>query len=211
MIVPPTMITSIASTISKMVSNVGPMIAKYAPIVIDTVGNNFSKFTKIVEAISKITNVFGPNDSVDELGTKAMSAEKKPEDFDNIGEYIKYLRNDVKIEPDKISNNPIDILMRQVVGAAIAIKGIGNVLGANVSLPFLNTVSKLDLDPKVIVEIAKSYEISDVDPDGLQKYLDNSLSIEETCQHSKVLVSAYQMANPEMSLEEAEEAVMELR
>ncbi len=37
------------------------------------------------------------------LVQKAMAAEKKPEDFDQINDYIDYLRNDVEIDVENLS------------------------------------------------------------------------------------------------------------
>ncbi|OEE19291.1 hypothetical protein OAY_09370 [Vibrio cyclitrophicus ZF205] len=67
------------------------------------------------------------------------------------------------------------------------------------------------MDPKVAIALVKSYEASGLKADDVQKYLDGTLSIEETHQHSDTFVDAYQATNPSMSAEEAEDAVMELR
>ncbi len=82
---------------------------------------------------------------------------------------------------------------------------------ADVSIPFLNAISELDIDPKVVIALVKSYESSGLNSDDVQKYLGDSLSIEDTHRHSNVFVNAYQTANPTMSVEEAEDAVMDLR
>ncbi|WP_305417924.1 hypothetical protein [Photobacterium leiognathi] len=187
------------------------MIAKYAPMVIETVGKNLPKVISTVEAISLAANVLKPNERADELGAKAMAAEKKPEDFDQINDYINYLRNDVEIDVENLSADSVDVITRQAVGVAIATKGIEQALEADVSIPFLNTISNLDIDPKVAIALVKSYEMSGLNADDIQKYLDDSLSIEETHQHSNAFVDAYQTANPSMSVEEVEDAVMELR
>ncbi|WP_434139293.1 hypothetical protein [Photobacterium leiognathi] len=211
MIVPPTLISSIITAITKIASTVGPMIAKYAPMVIEIVGKNLPKVISTVEAISLAANVLKPNERADELGAKAMAAEKKPEDFDQINDYINYLRNDVEIDVENLSADSVDVITRQAVGVAIATKGIEQALEADVSIPFLNTISNLDIDPKVAIALIKSYEMSGLNADDIQKYLDDSLSIEETHQHSNAFVDAYQTANPSMSVEEVEDAVMELR
>ncbi|HCG8277804.1 TPA: hypothetical protein NJ523_002143 [Vibrio parahaemolyticus] len=211
MIVPPTLIPSIITAITKIASTVGPMIAKYAPIVIETVGKNLPKVINTVEAISLAADVLKPNERADELGAKAIAAEKKPEDFEQINDYIDYLRNDVEIDVENLSTDSVDVITRQAVGMAIATKGIEKALEADVSIPFLNAISNLDIDPKVAIALVKSYEASGLNADDVQKYLDYSLSIEETHMHSNAFVDAYQTANPSMSTEEVEDAVMELR
>ncbi|HCE2312175.1 TPA: hypothetical protein NGT30_004572, partial [Vibrio parahaemolyticus] len=59
--------------------------------------------------------------------------------------------------------------------------------------------------------LVKSYEASSISADDVQKYLDYSLNVEDIHLHREVFVSAYQVTNPDMSFEEAEDAVMELR
>lgn len=211
MIVPPTLIPSIITTIAKIASSIGPMIAKYAPMVIEIVGKNLPKVVNTVEAISLVADVLKPNESADELGAKAMVAEKTPEDFEQINDYIDYLRNDVEIDEENLSTDAVDVITRQAVGVAIAVKGIGQALEADVSIPFLNAISELDIDPTVVVALVKSYESSGLNSDDVQKYLGDSLSIEDTHRHSNVFVNAYQTVNPTMSVEEAEDAVMDLR
>ncbi|AYO04292.1 hypothetical protein HYO33_16390 [Vibrio parahaemolyticus] len=211
MIVPPTLIPSIITTITKIASSIGPMIAKYAPMVIEVVGKNLPKVVNTVEAISLVADVLKPNERADELGAKAMAAEKTPEDFEQINDYIDYLRNDVIIDEENLSTDAVDVITRQAVGVAIAVKGMGQALEADVSIPFLNAISELDIDPKVVIALVKSYESSGLNSDDVQKYLGDSLSIEDTHRHSNVFVNAYQTANPTMSVEEAEDAVMDLR
>ncbi|MCR9675995.1 hypothetical protein NB557_22500 [Vibrio alginolyticus] len=211
MIVPPTLIPSIITTISKIASSIGPMIAKYAPMVVEVVGKNLPKVVNTVEAISLVADVLKPNERADELGAKAMAAEKTPEDFEQINDYIDYLRNDVIIDEENLSTDAVDVITRQAVGVAIVVKGMGQALEADVSIPFLNAISELDIDPTVVIALVKSYESSGLNSDDVQKYLGNSLSIEDTHRHSNVFVNAYQTANPTMSVEEAEDAVMDLR
>lgn len=211
MIVPPTLIPSIITTITKIASSIGPMIAKYAPMVIEVVGKNLPKVVNTVEAISLVADVLKPNERADELGAKAMAAEKTPEDFEQINDYIDYLRNDVIIDEENLSTDAVDVITRQAVGVAIAVKGMEQALEADVSIPFLNAISELDIDPTAVIALVKSYESSGLNSDDVQKYLGNSLSIEDTHRHSNVFVNAYQTANPTMSVEEAEDAVMDLR
>ncbi|EGR1275325.1 TPA: hypothetical protein N2903_004238 [Vibrio parahaemolyticus] len=211
MIVPPTLIPSIITTITKIASSIGPMIAKYAPMVIEIVGKNLPKVVNTVEAISLVADVLKPNERADELGAKAMAAEKTPEDFEQINDYIDYLRNDVEIDEENLSTDAVDVITRQAVGVAITAKGIAQTLEADVSIPFLNAISQLEIDPKVAIALVKSYEASSISADDVQKYLDYSLNVEDIHLHREVFVSAYQVTNPDMSFEEAEDAVMELR
>ncbi|MDF2154515.1 hypothetical protein [Vibrio sp. CAU 1672] len=209
--IPPTTIPSIISAITKIASSIGPMIAKYAPIVIETIGKNLPKVINTIEAVSLVADVLRPNERAEDLGAKAMAADKKPEDFEKMNEYIDYLRNGVEIDKDKLSDDTVDVMTRQAIGSAIAVKGVSEKIGTDVTLPFLNTVSGLDLDPKVVVAIVKSYAESGLNADDVEKFLGRTLSIEDTYKHGVALKNAFLASDPSIDAEQAEDAVMSLR
>jgi hypothetical protein len=204
----PTIIPAIISAISKVAVSVGPMIAKYAPIVMKVIGENLPKVIKVVEEISTATDLLKPNEKIEEFGAKAISSNKTPEDFEHMNDYVDYLRNNVKVDESKLSNNPIDVSVRQVVGIAIVLKGLNKELGTEISLPFLNKVSELGVESKVILEIIKAYSGSELNPDEIEAYIDGKLTLDKTKQHSDNLLTAYQTTYPSMTAQEAEQAVM---
>ncbi|OOE66951.1 YqfQ family protein [Salinivibrio sp. IB282] len=210
----PTLIPSIMSAIAKVAATVGPMVAKYGPMVIKTVGENLPKVMNAVEAVNVVTGVFNPSDSVSNLGEKALAADKKPEDFDKINDYIDYLKHDVQVEEQNLNESSVDTAVRDVVGTTIAIKAIAENIDmqmSNISLPLLNTVSKLDIGPALTLAIMKAYAQTELEPAHLEKYLADKLSLQEAHQHSDVLVRAHQIANPDMDTTQAGNAVMNLR
>lgn len=204
----PTIIPTIINAISKFAVSVGPMIAKYAPIVMKAIGENLPKVIKVVEGISLATDLLKPNEKIDELGAKAISANKTSEDFEHMNDYIDYLRNSVKVDESKLNNDPIDVSVRQLVGIAIVLKGLNKELGTEISLPFLNKMSELGVEPKVVLEIIKAYSISGLNSDELEAYIDGELTLDKTKQHSDNLLNAYQTTYPSMTAQEAEQAVM---
>ncbi|WP_297479766.1 hypothetical protein [uncultured Photobacterium sp.] len=208
LIMPPTLILSIISAITKAAATLGPMIVKYAPIVIKTLGENLPKMIQLVEGVSLAANVLKPNDKVEDLGAKAMAADKKPEDFDQINDYIDYLRNEVDVDEVTLSQDPIDKTVRQAIGTSIALKALGNELNTDISLPFLSKVGELGIDSKVILEIIKSYAKSGLTPDDVEAYIDGDLTLDESKKHSSILVDAYHNAYPSMTSQEIEQAVM---
>lgn len=208
LIIPPTLLPSMIAAITKVATTVGPMIAKYAPIVIKTLGENLPKMIQLVEAMSLAANVLKPNDKVEELGAKAMVADKKPEDFDQINDYINYLRNDVDVDEAMLSQDPIDKTVRQAIGTSIALKALGNELNTDISLSFLSKVSELGIESKVILEIIKSYAKSGLNPTDVEAYIDGNLTLDESDKHSDVIAEAYQKAHPSMTSQEVDQAVM---
>ncbi|MBC5850187.1 hypothetical protein [Vibrio metschnikovii] len=212
--IPPVIINSIPAmiaAISKMATTVGPMIAKYAPVVLETLGKNLPRVIQTIDAVSLAANVLRPNEQVEELGAKAMAADKTPEDFARINDYIDYLRNEVEVDSQALSQDPLDSTIRHAIGATIALKGVGEMMGTEISLPFLKTISQLGLEPKLILTIVQAYAQSGLTADEVEQYLNDQLSIAQSQQHSEVLVTAYQIADPQLDRQQAEDAVMNLR
>ncbi|ENM3744716.1 hypothetical protein O1E23_001622 [Vibrio cholerae] len=212
--IPPVIINSIPAmitAISKMATTVGPMIAKYAPIVLETLEKNLPRVIQTIESLSLAANVLRPNEQVEELGAKAMAADKTPEGFARINDYIDYLRNEVEVDSQALSQDPLDSTIRHAIGAAIALKGVGEIAGTEISLPFLKTISQLGLEPQLILTIVQAYAQSGLSADEVGQYLNDQLSIAQSQQHSEVLVTAYQIADPQLDRQQAEDAVMNLR
>lgn len=203
--------TSILATIINMAVTVGPVIAKYAPMLVEVAGKYLPQIIKTIEIISTFLNIISPNESAEELGAKAMSADKKPEDFDEINDYIDYLRKEVIIDTETLSDEKVDVLTRQAIGTSLMIKGVSENLGCELTLPFLKTVSQLGLEANVIISLVKAYSNSGLSLDDVEKYIDNSLPIDQLDKHSDVLVNAYQRADTSLSVEQAEDAVMDLK
>ncbi|WP_332408062.1 hypothetical protein [Vibrio metschnikovii] len=204
-------IPTIVAAISKVATTIGPMIAKYAPILLETLGKNLPRAIQTIEGVSLVANILRPNEQVEDLGAKAMAADKAPEDFTRINDYIDYLRNEVEVDSQALSQDPIDSTIRNAIGATIALKGVGEMMGTEISLPFLKTISQLGLEPKLILTIVKAYAQSGLNIDDVELYLNDQLSIAQSQQHSEVLVTAFQVAEPELDRQQAEDAVMNLR
>lgn len=202
----PTLIPTIITAVSKLASPLGPMIARTAPMVLKTVSENLPKVVQVIEQLSIASSVLKQNESVNELGAKAISADKTPEDFNQINDYIDYLRNDVtKVT---LSDEPTDVLACQAIGSAILLQGLNMELSTNISLPFLNNVAEIGVGSKVVFEIIKAYSGSGLNLEQIEAYSGGQLQLNETKQHSDCLVSAYKNAEPTMTQQEAEQAVM---
>ncbi|MEQ5873510.1 hypothetical protein J3455_02870 [Pseudoalteromonas sp. NFXS39] len=202
----PALIPTLITAFSKLAATLGPMIARTAPIVLKTVGENLPKVVQVIEQLSIASSVLKPNESVNELGAKAISADKAPEDFNQINDYIDYLRNDVT--EVALTDEPTDVLACQAIGSAILLQALNTELRTDISLPFLNKVAEIGVGSKVVFEIVKAYSDSGLNIEQIEAYSDGQLSLNETKQHSDCLVSAYKNAEPTMTQQEAEQAVM---
>lgn len=204
-------IPAIVAAISKVATTIGPMIAKYAPILLETLGKNLPRAIQTIEEVSLVANVLRPNEHVEDLGAKAMAADKAPEDFTRINDYIDYLRNEVEVDSQALSQDPLDSTIRNAIGATIALKGVGEMMGSEILIAILKTISQLGLEPKLILTIVKAYAQSGLNTDDVELYLNDQLTIAQSQQHSEVLVTAFQVAEPELDRQQAEDAVMNLR
>jgi len=203
-------ILNILPIITKVAATMGPFLAKYAPVLVELAGKHLPQIIKTVESISSILDVIKPNESAEELGAKAMSANKKPEDFGKNSDYIDYLRKEVTIDKNTLSNDEADVGIRKAIGGSLILKGVNDVLGTEVTIPFIKTASQLELNSNVIIEIVKSYATNNVKLDDFEKYISKTLPIDSLDKHSDTLVNAYQTVNSNMSIEQAEDEVMKL-
>ncbi|NOQ65452.1 MAG: hypothetical protein GQ582_13155 [Methyloprofundus sp.] len=141
-----------------------------------------------------------------------MMSEEKPENFDSINEYIDHLRHNVIIDKEKFNQlDEKDLLARSSIAAAITLKGINEKLETVVTPEFMAEVAKQELEADQIVETIKSYKDKDLKTEDYELYLNDALSIDESERHSDALVSAYQKLEPELTIEQIEDKVMNLK
>lgn len=203
-------LTSLIAAVTNVAVTVGPILVKNASLLLEVASKSLPQIIRTVEAVSTVLNIVSPNETAEELGAKAMQADKKPEDFDEINAYIDYLREEVKVDKNELSEGVVDVMARQAIGISLLVKGVGEKLDTDISMPFIKTISDSDLDSGLIIEMIKAYSASGLSMDDYVKYLGKSLSIEALDEHSEVLVEAYQKANPTMNVEKAEDIVMGL-
>ena len=204
-------ISAAVSFISSAGATIGPMLANYGSKFLSFAGKYLPEISKTVDAVSTVLDVTKMGETPENLGEKAFIAEKKPENFSNVKDYIQYLSKDVNL--DERASTKIDEnqkIINQAVGASIMIKGISEKIGSDVSFPFLKKVTDQKLDPIDIIEILKAYHSSDVSNENYDKYVTHTLPLDESDKHSDLLVSAYQKISPDFPIEKIEEKVMKL-
>ena len=205
-------VSSACSAIGSVASKIGSSIASAATSIVNL---GVSLAAKVGEAIKNVgisLGVIRPDEGMEELGEKAMLSEKTPDDFDSISDYIGHLRNDVVINKDKFDSlSDAEKLARSSIGASITLKGINEKLDTVVSPAFMATVATQDLEAKEIIATIKAYKEKNLNTDDYSLYLKDELSIDESHKHSSALVEAYQKLEPELTTEQIEDKVMELK
>jgi len=206
------LVSSACSVIGSVASKIGSEIAGAATSIANL---GVSLAEKVGEAIKNVgisLGVIRPEDNLEELGEKAMLSEKTPDDFNSINEYIEHLKDDVVIDKEKLDRlSDVEKLARSSIGASITLKGINAKLDTVVSPSFMATVAAQDLDAKEIIGTIKAYKEKSLSTDHYSLYLKDELSIDESHKHGSALVEAYRKLEPELTTEQIEDKVMELK
>lgn len=209
---------SVCSFVSGAVSAIGSAIGSIGGALASSAGN-FLKVAapwlgaviQVIQVVSTLLGILNSEDNIEELGAKAMEADKKPEDFDSNAEYIDYLRNDIELDREKFENaTDVEKTARQAVGASIVIKGIEEKKGFEIPLTTWVAMAKLGLGDKA-EEIDK---ILDTFKDGKLEdfvdYTEGKLEAKKELEVGDSLVEMYQELEPSMSIEEIEDKVMNM-
>ncbi|ENB2044917.1 hypothetical protein FUB10_001276 [Vibrio alginolyticus] len=205
-------VSSACSAIGDAVSKIGSGIANVAASIASLGVNLAERVGEAVKNVGISLGIIRPEENMEELGEKAMLSEKAPDDFASISEYIDHLRNDVVIDKEKFDNlSDAEKLARSSIGASITLKGINEKLDTVVSPSFMATVAALDLEAKEIIGTIKAYKEKNLNTDDYSLYLKDELSIDESHKHASALVEAYQKLEPELTTEQIEDKVMELK
>lgn len=204
-------VSSACSVISSVASSIGNNVVKSATSIASLGVSLAAKVTDAIRSVGVSLGIIRPEDSLAELGEKAILSEKKPEDFDSINEYIDHLNNNAPFDKDKFDRlDDKELLARSSIGASITLKGINEKLDTVVTPEFMATVASQELETKEIVSTIKAYKENDLKLEDYDLYLNDELTLDETTKHSSALVEAYQKLEPELSIEEIENKVMGL-
>lgn len=205
-------VSSVCSVISSAVSKVGDVIATAATSIARLGVELAARVGDTIKSVGVLLGIISPEEKLDELGEKAMLSDKKPEDFDSFNEYIDHLRNNVQIDKEKFSKlDEKELLARASIGASITLQGINEKLNTVVTPEFLSVVAQQELEAKEIVSTIEIYKEKNLNIDDYALYINDELDLDETSKHSNALVQAYQKLEPELTLRQIEEKVMELK
>ncbi|WP_405632163.1 hypothetical protein [Pseudoalteromonas sp. Ld20] len=204
-------VSSACSVISSAVSSIGSSIASAATSIASLGISLAAKVSDAIKSVGISLGIINPEDTMEELGERAMLSDKKSEDFDSINDYIDHLRNNVVFDKEKFDNlDEKDLLARSSIGASITLKGINEKLDATVTTSFMAKVVSQELETDEIIGTIKAYKEKELKLDNYELYLNDELSLDETTKHSNALVDAYQKLEPELSIEQIENKVMGL-
>ena len=195
-------VSSVASSIGGALSAVAGSLLKVALPYVGAV-------LSVINVISTILGVIKPEENLDELGDKALNAGKKIEEFDTTAEYIDYLRNDVPFDKEKFDKlSDSEKLARSAIGASIALKGVEEKKGFDISTDTLVTLAKMQ-ENNLIKEsdFDKVLDEFKYDQKELNDFVEDKADFETSEIVEDKLLLVYQELEPNLSQEEIKEKV----
>lgn len=113
---------------------------------------------QIVGEVAKMLNI-GGKDSPEELGMKSEIADRKPDDFENTEAYLKYLNDEVELEPGAVENlSPQDRAKYGLIGSALDIKAVQEKYHIELSPDFLRDVTILKMSGEEVGTYVKDFK-----------------------------------------------------
>jgi hypothetical protein len=132
-------IASISSAITSAVSSIGPAVSSFCANVLPRIApilkqglEILSTVCRIAEILMHVFNVFKPEDTVEDIGDRAIQASEKesitPDKFDDFDDYMEAIRN-FELDPQRSAE--ISHEAKIVAGLAIGSKGLDEKLFVN--------------------------------------------------------------------------------
>ena len=194
-------LSTAATTIGALAGAAGNLLKLAGPLL--------GKVGDVIQVVGGLLGVLKPNENIEELGAKALDADKKPEDFDSNAEYIDYLRNEIKLDKEKFDKaTDGEKMARTAVGASVVAKGIEEKKGFDIPTTFWVKVAEQALKGKEINALIDTFK-----EDKLKSYVgysEGKLNYKDEMKTGDKLVEMYKELEPELSLEEIEKKVMGL-
>lgn len=170
----------------------------------------------IIQCIAEVVKILGLNegdDSPEELGMKAEIAEKKPDDFDDIQQYIKYLNTEVELEDDAVKNlSEIDRAKYGAMGTAINIKAIEEKYDVGITQDFLRDITLLKMSNEEVAKCIDKCKENGIDKiQDMTDYLRDKPIESDKSAVSDAMIESLSEVYPELSKEELETKLCEMR
>lgn len=197
------------SAVSVVTSAVSSVLSGAAVSLLKLAGPLLGPMGLAIQAVGALLGILKPNENIEELGAKAMEADKKPEDFDSNAEYIDYLRNEVTLDQEKFKKaTEVEKAARTAVGASIVVKGIEENKGYKIPTIFWVKVAEQALKAKEIDALIDTFKEDKLD--SFVAYSEGKLGYKDEVKTGDKLVDMYSELEPNLSKEEIEAKVMKL-
>jgi len=203
--------SSVISGASSLIGSIGGALASRASSFLKIASPWLGAVVQVIQMVGTFLNIIKPEDNIEELGAKAMEADKKPEDFDSNAQYIDYLKNEVKLDQEKFDKaTEPEKMARMAVGATIVAKGIEEKKGFDIPMTTWVAMAKLNLTDKAdeidkILDTFKEGKLED-----FVNYTEGKLDAKKEIEVGDSLVNMYKELEPNMSEQDIEKKVMKM-
>lgn len=210
-------ISGVCSAISSAVSSLGSSLSEFATKIVELAGPLLENVGKIASLVAKFLGVTEELENPLELGLRAEMSDKKPEDFDSYKDYINYIKNEVKIDEEKLKNaSDIDKAKYSAIGSGILIKGIEDKKDMDIGADVFVALAKIGMETLDKLGGARGIDaILDTFKDGklseFAKYVSGDLnSVKDKIMVSDKLTETFKNLNPEMDIKDIQKEVMDM-
>lgn len=136
--------SAVCSAVSSVCSSIGGAIMGGIGSLALVISPWLSIAVAVISVLAEIFTEKPKEEKPEELGMKAEQADKKPEDFDSINDYIEYLRQEIKVDAAKLENLSEEERMKyQAVGLGLYVKNIEEKQGMKLDPAFLKVVPEM--------------------------------------------------------------------
>ena len=209
--------SGVCSAISSAFSSLGSSLTTFATKIVELAGPLLETVGKIASVVAKFLGVTEELENPLELGLRAEMSDKKPEDFDSYKDYINYIKNEVKIDEEKLKNaSDIDKAKYSAIGSGILIKGIEDKKGMDIGADVFVALAKIGMETLDKMGGARGVDaILDTFKDGklseFAKYVSGDLnSVKDKIMVSDKLTETFKNLNPEMDIKDIQKEVMDM-
>lgn len=212
------LISGICSFVSGAVSAISSAFGSLGSLV--SVASNFLKVASpylgiignIISIVGNLLGVKKEDENLEEIGAKAMKSDKKPENFDSYNDYIKHLRENIKLDKEEMENASKELkLARTAVGATVVSKGIEEKKEMEISVDTWVAMAKAGLDGKIDVVnlILDTFKDKNEQKD-FANYVDGKAGFKEEKIVTDKLTDIYKSLEPNASDIDIEKKVMDM-
>ena len=209
--------SGVCSAISSAFSSLGSSLTTFATKIVELAGPLLETVGKIASMVAKFLGLTEELEDPIELGLRAEASDKKPEDFDSYKDYINYIKNEVKIDEEKLKNaSDIDKAKYSAIGSGILIKGIEDKKGMDIGADVFVALAKIGMETLDKMGGARGVDaILDTFKDGklseFAKYVSGDLnSVKDKIMVSDKLTETFKNLNPEMDIKDIQKEVMDM-
>jgi len=166
---------------------------------------------QIVGQVAKMLNV-GGKDSPEEIGMKSEIAEKKPDDFETTEEYLKYLNDEVELDPKATENlSAEDRAKYGLIGAAFDIKAIQEKYQIELSPEFLRDVTLMNMSGEEVGSYVKKFSEKGITKmQDMTDYLRGEAIDTDKSKVSSTVLDTMKSLYPELSDDQLESKLAEM-